>query len=35
MSLNLLEMCTLGWPFNVLCENVMIPMLSIYWPWFV
>ena len=35
MFLNLLEMCTLGWPFNVLYENVVIPMLSIYWQWFV
>ena len=31
MFLNLLEMCTLGWPFNALYENVIIPMLSIYW----
>ena len=35
MFLNLLEMCTLGWPFNVLYENVIIPVLSIYWQWFV
>ena len=28
-------MCTLGSPFNILYENVMIPMLSIYWQWFV
>ena len=27
-------MCTLGWPFNALYENVMIPMLSIHWQWF-